>query len=554
MVSTRIVTVEAISEMIAHEKGRGISVLIGAGLSMSSGIPSAAGMIKEISKRFPKTTEGISDSNYAAKMGALSTVDRKRIISELVGNAKLNPAHYFLGLLMAKGYIKRIISTNFDPLAAKACYLHNCFPAVYDLTQVTKYERGQFSDPSIIYLHGQSSGFRLVNTSEELRENKKRVSALFDDILDDSHLLVVGYSGQNDDILSSIAARKNRNHRIIWCTYGNDSTSKGLGKGVLPLVNSSPDNKIAVNVDADRFFSLLAFDLKIFPGLFLDNPISYVRESYFRSLNLSSFRRLRGTGIKTFAALEHMSGYESRYRQQVPDLREQYREMSDRERGLWRRIIAGPKEADIDLIHTDEPENEGEKKIFSWIAQNYATHLGDRICQDPDLFSETRLDKINDLFEYAAKISPSAHQSLHNWGSCLALVSKSLLWREDIFLLAHDKILESNNLRDDKYVSLNDLGYFTGMFAAASKDMSWKGKSLAYLHLALKENASHLDAYLSLAEVHSKFREISDSKKALTDAASKDIGLSRHHISNNEDLQELSESEPDWFASFIKSL
>src|SRR5262245_36721234 len=107
----------------ARDQGRKCSLLIGAGCSVKAGIPTAAGFVEEIRKRYERDYQRAREKSYPHCMAALSHGERRDLLVEYIDHAKLNWAHIGIAQLMRHGYVDRVLTTNFDPLVVKACAL-----------------------------------------------------------------------------------------------------------------------------------------------------------------------------------------------------------------------------------------------------------------------------------------------------------------------------------------------------------------------------------------------------------------------------------------------
>jgi NAD-dependent SIR2 family protein deacetylase len=92
-------------------------------------------------------------------MSEIDHGDQRELIRRYIDAAKLNWAHAGIASLIKHGYVGRVLTTNFDPLVARACAIFNDLPAVYDLTmsQIRKYK--ELPEKAIFHLHGQRYGF-----------------------------------------------------------------------------------------------------------------------------------------------------------------------------------------------------------------------------------------------------------------------------------------------------------------------------------------------------------------------------------------------------------
>ncbi len=145
------------------------TVLVGAGCSLSAGIPLANDIVTEIHQKFPEAWKrarrhGPSPS-YNQCMHELNPGQRRALLNPYIDNSKINLAHIGLAQLLKKECVDRVLTTNFDPLIARACALVNVSPAVYDLTafRPSQMRMAELPDQAVFHLHGQRHGFRAAN-------------------------------------------------------------------------------------------------------------------------------------------------------------------------------------------------------------------------------------------------------------------------------------------------------------------------------------------------------------------------------------------------------
>jgi len=177
----------------AKSSGRRCSVLIGSGCSVSAGIPIASGFVKRIKEKYPGEYRRAEKKTYPCCMSELAPGERQELIAEYVDKAKLNWAHIALAQLMKSDYVDRILTTNFDPLVVKACALVGDFPAVYDLAASQYFKPSCIPPQSVFYLHGQHTGFVMLNTKDECANHSERLRPVFEDAGHRHVWLVVGY-------------------------------------------------------------------------------------------------------------------------------------------------------------------------------------------------------------------------------------------------------------------------------------------------------------------------------------------------------------------------
>jgi NAD-dependent SIR2 family protein deacetylase len=175
--------------------------------------------------------KGISE--YAFLMGKLgSPKERAKRIKKYVDRAKdkegriqINWTHLLLAALVEKGYINRILTTNFDPLIVDALAIMGQPIRTFDLNITGKYFPGTLDPATIVYLHGQMHSLFLANTPDEMDRVQNLYPSVLQEAVQDSLLIVVGYSGDCDPVLKSLMVS-----RIFLVDYGGHITAAVEGK------------------------------------------------------------------------------------------------------------------------------------------------------------------------------------------------------------------------------------------------------------------------------------------------------------------------------------
>jgi len=196
-----------------------VTLLVGAGFSKSAGIPLAGEIAKELATEaeefhlFATGTRPEDMSEYAWRMRNLrSSEERSRRIKQSIDRARhpitkklrINWAHLLLATLVADRYINRILTTNFDPLIIEALALVGEEIRTYDLNLTGRYDPGILDPGTVIYLHGQSHSLLMANSPEETGRVKKLYPDVIAEAINDSFVVVVGYSGECDPVLESL--------------------------------------------------------------------------------------------------------------------------------------------------------------------------------------------------------------------------------------------------------------------------------------------------------------------------------------------------------------
>lgn len=247
------------------------ALLIGAGCSVSAGIPSGNGFAQIIRNRY----RSVDAEEYADCMSEIPKPQQKSIIEEKINEADVNWAHVAIAQLIEHGFVDRVLTTNFDPLVSRACALIGRFPAIYDYAAAPgTFNAGTVSDPSVFHLHGQGTGFVLKNSQSEMRELADALPDLLQDTLRDRPLVVVGYGG-GDPVFDQLVAHGQFQHELYWITYDHADPDDHVKRRLLDGCNHT---HFVRSSNADSFFIRLTRGLECFPPTYVEKPFSHQLE------------------------------------------------------------------------------------------------------------------------------------------------------------------------------------------------------------------------------------------------------------------------------------
>jgi hypothetical protein len=158
-------------------------------------------------------------------------------------------AHRAIAELVSKGYIRVILTTNFDPLLEKAIEDAGVKPAlVSDVSGIQGMNPLQHEEVTIIKLHGHYLDTRLRNTPTELASYEPELDRLLDRVFDEYGLVIAGWSGVWDTALRNALLRcPTRRFSTYWTTMG------GLDDMAKPLARQRMAEVITIK-GADSFF------------------------------------------------------------------------------------------------------------------------------------------------------------------------------------------------------------------------------------------------------------------------------------------------------------
>lgn len=231
------------------------ALLLGSGISRSAGIPTGwdvtVDLISKLSTAVGAAEEALPDPAvwYRERYG--EEPDYSRVVDRLAGSPedrrqllegyfepdeedreegrKLSTeAHYAVAELAAKGYIKVILTTNFDKLAERALETTGITPTVISTPDDAEGAPPlQHAHCTVIKVHGDYLDARIKNTPTELAEYDPSTNALLDRVFDEFGLIVCGSSGEYDTALVNALKRaRSRRYTTYWASYGEPSQTE----------------------------------------------------------------------------------------------------------------------------------------------------------------------------------------------------------------------------------------------------------------------------------------------------------------------------------------
>ena len=166
-------------------------------------------------------------------MAELSIGQRRDLIADYVDKAKINWAHLGVAQLMKHGFIDRILTTNFDLLVVRACALVGIFPAIDDFAASQLFKPADIPNRAVFYLHGQYTGFVLMNTEQECTNHARLLAPVFEDAGRGRVWIVVGYSGENDPVFDHLAKVPRFDYNLYWVGFGDSEPAKHVREQLL---------------------------------------------------------------------------------------------------------------------------------------------------------------------------------------------------------------------------------------------------------------------------------------------------------------------------------
>lgn len=261
------------------------SLLLGAGASIESGIPSAADCIWDWKREIflSQNTALVGDLSNTKIDSVKSTIqqwlngkmiyppldsdeeysfyaetafpiedDRRRYFQNLVAENNPSLGYHLIAMLSEIGLFKSIWTTNFDNLMVKCAHKYNLQPIEISVDTADRIYRGDVDRELLcIALHGDYKYGSMKNTATELdSQNNTLVNALKHELTNRS-LIVMGYSGRDISLMNALSATYQASGagKLFWCGYGMNAS-----KPVETLINSiNQAGRVAYYVPTDGF-------------------------------------------------------------------------------------------------------------------------------------------------------------------------------------------------------------------------------------------------------------------------------------------------------------
>lgn len=270
------------------------ALLLGSGLSRAAGIPTGWEITLDLIRRVA-VADGVADQadwaawyreqsgsepDYSSLLERLasSPEERRAILHSYIepteadreeGRKLPTRAHIAVAGLVRAGYVRVIVTTNFDRLLENALRECGVEPTVVaSVDALAGAEPITHSTCYIIKLHGDYKDARIRNTESELGGYPIQYDALLDRILDEYGMIVCGWSGDWDHALRAAFLRAaNRRYSLFWTSCGD------LADGAEEIVRHRRGRVIPI-VDADAFFSDLSQRVETLQRTHRRNPLS----------------------------------------------------------------------------------------------------------------------------------------------------------------------------------------------------------------------------------------------------------------------------------------
>lgn len=445
-------------------------VFLGAGVSVSAGIPLTATIVEDIKDKFsnnPIIKECIktNNDNYYSLMGALTADERRDLFHFYVtrDEVKLNLANIYLAQLLKLGYIDYIVTVNFDDLILKACTLFNFLPPVYDISNIKTITTTDIRKKSVIYLHGQYFGQWLLNNPDELAKVEDEVLRLFNSIKTRRTWIVVGYSG-NDGIFNKIKSLGSFSNELFWVKNKFSEADKDVLEFIeTPNINA---NKIE-GYYADSFFLKLHAELsKLDKGLnapeIISKPFTFVK-SVLQSINEIKEDDELNDNVKKMVI-----NCNKRINKAISQYEEEGTEENLKQK-IVDAILKGDFNEEVALSFENEIKKNNYKNVteqLSWYYNDWGNALSDLAKQEND---EILFRKSFEKYKIASELAPKETDVLYNWGNALLDLARQNN-DSSLFMESFEKYKRASQLSPQDVDVFNNWGSALSDLAKYQKD------------------------------------------------------------------------------------
>jgi len=271
------------------------ALLLGSGISRAAGIPTGwevtLDLIRRIATAEGENCEPEPDAWYQSKYGHVpdysnllarlggTQAERQQILRGYFeatteeereeGKKQPTAAHKAIADLVKSGYIRVIVTTNFDRLMEQALEAVGVMPTVISSVDALKGAPPLVhTHCTIIKVHGDYLDSRIKNTPDELNQYDTEMDKRLDQVADEYGLIVCGWSADYDPALcAAIVRAPNRRYSTFWAYRGR------LGDEATRVINHRQAVKVEIK-DADSFFSGLGSKVQALSDVAGSQPVS----------------------------------------------------------------------------------------------------------------------------------------------------------------------------------------------------------------------------------------------------------------------------------------
>ncbi len=243
---------------VGVNRGSPHALFLGAGASMSSGVPSAKSCIwqwkmsifctnnpgfeeqvseislKAVQNRIDRWLQvngyypdkGEDEYSYFIEKCLPIADDRRRFFEPWIRKARPHVGYRLLCLLAEVGLFRSIWTTNFDCLVARAASEFDLTPVEVGIDSKERiFRQPERNELMCVSLHGDYRYDPLKNTSKELQAQEIELKNALVSTLKTHSLVIIGYSGRDPSVMDAIRTavfQENAMGKIFWCGFSDE--------------------------------------------------------------------------------------------------------------------------------------------------------------------------------------------------------------------------------------------------------------------------------------------------------------------------------------------
>ncbi|KAA0245143.1 MAG: hypothetical protein DYG83_06440 [Candidatus Brocadia sp. AMX2] len=271
-----------------------LNVFLGAGASVQAGIPTAGMLIwqfkrmlycqannikeekfKDLESERNQNTiqsyfdlkggypERYSQEEYSAYFEHCfpKSIDRKYFMQKIVEGRNPSIGHKCLGALFDCKKVNHIWTTNFDELIENGIKSVNNASSFEVISIDNQRQLANLNNyPRVVKLHGDYRYDKLQNTVDELQTLEKDLHKYFADVQSKTGLIVIGYGGNDQSIMSAFEKTLEADNPfpfgLYWCVRTGQKTNKKVIE-FIEKVHQKNKEKLAAFIEIDSFDDFL---------------------------------------------------------------------------------------------------------------------------------------------------------------------------------------------------------------------------------------------------------------------------------------------------------
>ncbi|WP_339786519.1 SIR2 family protein [uncultured Imperialibacter sp.] len=454
---------------------------LGAGASVSGGIPLASDIVKDILAKYPDSPfiEKLEqhDRSYSKLMECLLPHQRNELLKKYINEAKINVTHIYLAQLIKNGFIDYILTVNFDNLMLRALALFNQFPSTYDMAILKDLTTTTFNVGSVVYLHGQHHGLWLLNTKDEMEKVKTTIPRIFDSIKNERPWIFIGYSGF-DPVFEHIKGLGRFDNGLYWVGYRDNSPNEDVQK----LLTSSNTNAFYVKgYDSDAFMLKLNEILGLEQPEILDKPFSSLQAMLTEINDINDEEHFKGVRERLEMAkkdvIKSIQQFEMKEKVAVDELELQIDKLKKEIIGL---LISESYDKNLIASFEEKAKEINETSVNSLLAElylNWGTDLGELAGTKKGKEAEELYQQAFEKFKKVIEIRPDEPEAFHSWGAYLGELAdiKEGTEAEVLYQQAFEKFKKVIEIKPSKHEALYNWGTALGSLAESKEGKEAEG-------------------------------------------------------------------------------